>query len=140
MVKDLLDNYKKDGLEKVSYNYAYPVKFAFEASTQGTTLSEKVNISGSQLFLFTDILFSSDGDFNIMFKDVSTGRELSSNMINSQVLSYKNFDVSQYKGLFKFPIPKIMTGASELYITVENLSASANNVLLNINGVSINDR
>ncbi len=140
MVKDLLDNYKKDGFDKIAYNYAYPVKFEFGANTENTVLSEKISISGSQLFLFQDILFKSDSDFSIMFKDVSTGRELAENFIDSQVLSYKNFNNSAYKGLWRFAIPKVMTGASELYISITNLSSSANNIILNVNGVSIHDR
>lgn len=125
---------------KVAYNYAYPITIPFEANTQGTTLSQKITISGSQLFFFQDMLFSSDGAFDIMFKDIATGRELAENLIPYQVLNYNNFTGQNFKGIWQFPMPKVMTGSSELYITVMNQSASANTVILNFNGIAINDK
>ena len=73
-------------------------------------------------------------------KDVATGRVLSEQAINSQVLSDINFTGYQYKGIHKLDIPKIISGNGELNVIIYNKTNSANNIKLNFKGVSINSR
>lgn len=140
LVSQKLKEFRDKGEDKVSYNYSYPVEFDFASGTQGTSQVQKITVSGSQLFIFSQINFSADGDFDIYLKDVATGRVLSEQAINSQVLSDVNFTGLQYKGIHKLDIPKIISGNGELNIVIYNRSANANNVKLNFKGVSINSR
>lgn len=140
VVSDLLKEYKQKGEDKISYNYSYPVEFNFNANTSGTSQVQKITVSGSQLFIFNQINFYADGDFDIYLKDVATGRVLSEQAINSQVLSDVNFTGYQYKGIHKLDIPKIISGNGELNIIIYNRSAAANTIKLNFKGVSINSR
>ena len=140
VVSDFLKEFKEKGEDKISYNYSYPVEFSFNANTSGTSQVQKITVSGSQLFIFNQINFFADGDFDIYLKDVATGRVLSEQAINSQVLSDVNFTGYQYKGIHKLDIPKIISGNGELNIIIYNRSASANTVKLNFKGVSINSR
>lgn len=140
LVSEKLAQAKANGEDKIAYNYSYPLTVEFGANTQGTSQIAKITVSGSQLFLFEEMLFSADGDFDILMKDVATGRELSEQAINSQVLSDKDFTNSQYKGIFRLDMPKIVDGNSELNVTIYNRSNSANTVKLNFKGVSINNR
>lgn len=140
LVADLLKEFKDKGEDKISYNYSYPLEFNFGANTSGTSQVEKITISGSQLFVFSQVNFIADGDFDILLKDVATGRVLSEQAINSQVFSDVDFTVSQYKGIHKLDIPKIISGNGELNVIIYNKSANANTVKLNFKGVSINSR
>lgn len=140
LVADLLKEFRDKGEDKISYNYSYPLEFNFGANTSGTSQVEKITISGSQLFIFSQVNFIADGDFDILLKDVATGRVLSEQAINSQVFSDVDFTVSQYKGIHKLDIPKIISGNGELNVIIYNKSASANTVKLNFKGVSINSR
>lgn len=140
LVAQKLREFKDMGEDKVSYNYSYPIEFDFSANTSGTSQVQKITVSGSQLFIFNQINFCADGDFDIYLKDVATGRVLSEQAINSQVLSDVDFTISRYKGIHKLDIPKILSGNGELNIVVYNRSASANNIKLNFKGVSINSR
>ena len=140
LVAEKLKEFRDKGENKISYNYSYPVTFDFGASTDGTSQVQKITVSGSQLFIFNQINFCSDGDFDIMLKDVATGRVLSEQAINSQVFSDENFTVSQYKGIHRLDIPKIIDGNGELNIIIYNRSTSANTIKLNFKGVSINSR
>lgn len=140
LVADLLKEFRDKGEDKISYNYSYPLEFNFGANTSGTSQVEKITISGSQLFIFSQVNFIADGDFDILLKDVATGRVLSEQAINSQVFSDVDFTVSQYKGIHKLDIPKIISGNGELNVIIYNKSANANTVKLNFKGVSINSR
>lgn len=140
IVSEKLAQYKANGEDKIAYSYAYPINVEFAANTQGTSQVAKISISGSQLFIFDQIYFSADGDFDILLKETATGRELSEQAINSQVLSDVNFTGFQYKGINRFDTPKILSGNSDLSIIIYNKSASANTVRLNFKGVSINNR
>lgn len=140
LVADLLKEYRDKGEDKISYNYSYPLEFNFGANTSGTSQVEKITISGSQLFIFSQVNFIADGDFDILLKDVATGRVLSEQAINSQVFSDVDFTVSEYKGIHKLDIPKIISGNGELNVIIYNKSANANTVKLNFKGVSINSR
>lgn len=140
LVADLLKEFRDKGEDKISYNYSYPLEFNFGANTSGTSQVEKITISGSQLFVFSQVNFIADGDFDILLKDVATGRVLSEQAINSQVFSDVDFTVSQYKGIHKLDIPKIISGNGELNVIIYNKSANANTVKLNFKGVSINSR
>ena len=140
LVAKKLQEFRDNGEDKISYNYSYPLEFSFNANTSGTSQVEKITISGSQLFIFNQINLYADGDFDIVLKDVATGRVLSEQAINSQVLSDVNFTGFQYKGIHKLDIPKILSGNGELNVVIYNRSASANTVKLNFKGVSINSR
>lgn len=140
IVSEKLAQYKANGEDKIAYSYAYPINIEFAANTQGTSQVAKISISGSQLFIFDQIYFSADGDFDILLKETATGRELSEQAINSQVFSDVNFTGFQYKGINRFDTPKILSGNSDLSIIIYNKSASANTVKLNFKGVSINNR
>ena len=140
LVAEKLKEFREKGEDKISYNYSYPIEFDFGANTSGTSQVQKITVSGSQLFIFSQINFSATGDFDIYLKDVATGRVLSEQAINSQVLSDVDFTISQYKGIHKLDIPKIISGNGELNIIVYNRSANANNIKLNFKGVSINSR
>lgn len=140
LVADLLKEFRDKGEDKISYNYSYPLEFNFGANTSGTSQVEKITISGSQLFIFSQVNFIADGDFDILLKDVATGRVLSEQAINSQVFSDVDFTVSQYKGIHKLDIPKVISGNGELNVIIYNKSANANTVKLNFKGVSINSR
>lgn len=138
LVSKMLKDYADKGQNKISYNYSYPLNFQFNSGTSGTSQINKITVSGSQDFIFNQIYFSADGDFDIVLKDVATGRVLSEQAINSQVLSDVNFTGYQYKGIHKLDIPKVINGNGELNITIYNRSANANTVKLNFKGVSIN--
>lgn len=140
LVSEKLKEFRDKGEDKISYNYSYPVEFDFAANTSGTSQVQKITVSGSQLFIFNQINFFADGDFDIYLKDVATGRVLSEQAVNSQVLSDVNFTGFQYKGIHKLDIPKIIDGNGELNIIIYNRSTNANNVKLNFKGVSINSR
>lgn len=140
IVSDKLAEYKANYEDKIAYAYAYPISVEFQANTQGTSQVAKISISGSQLFIFDQINFCADGDFDILLKESATGRELSEQAINSQVFSDVDFTVSQYKGIHRFDTPKILSGNSDLSIIIYNKSNNANTVKLNFKGVSINNR
>lgn len=140
LVAEKLKEFRDKGEDKISYNYSYPVEFDFGANTSGTSQVQKITVSGSQLFIFNQINFFATGDFDIFLKDVATGRVLSEQAVNSQVLSDVNFTGFQYKGIHKLDIPKIISGNGELNIVIYNRSANANNIKLNFKGVSINSR
>lgn len=140
LVGKILREYKDKSEDKVSYNYSYPLEFNFSAGTDGTSDIQKITVSGSQLFIFDQINFFASGDFDIMLKDVATGRVLSEQAVNSQVLSDVNFTGFQYKGIHKLDIPKIISGNGELNVVIYNRSVNANNIKLNFKGVSINSR
>lgn len=139
IVSKKLEEYKANGEKKTSYNYSYPKTIVFNANTQGTTQVEKISISGSQLFIFDQINFCADDDFDILLKESATGRELSEQAINSQVFSDEDFTVSRYKGIHRFDTPKILSGNSDLMIIITNKSQNANTIKLNFKGVSINN-
>lgn len=138
LVSKMLKEYADKGQNKISYNYSYPLEFQFNSGTSGTSQIDKITVSGSQDFIFNQIYFSADGDFDIVLKDVATGRVLSEQAINSQVLSDVSFTGYQYKGIHKLDIPKVINGNGELNITIYNRSANANTIKLNFKGVSIN--
>lgn len=141
IVSEKLAEYKAQGdNNKIAYNYSYPKTIEFGAGTQGTTQVEKISISGSQLFIFDQIYFSADGDFDILLKESATGRELSEQAINSQVFSDEDFTTSQYKGIHRFDMPKILSGNSDLNIIITNKSSNNNTIKLNFKGVSINNK
>lgn len=140
LVSEKLKEFAEKGEDKVSYNYSYPLEFDFQANTNGTSQVQKITVSGSQLFIFNQINFYATGDFDIVLKDVATGRVLSEQAINSQVLSDVNFTGFQYKGIHKLDIPKVLSGNGELNVVIYNKTASANNIKLNFKGVSINSR
>lgn len=140
IVSEKLAQFKANNEDKIAYSYSYPISIDFGAGTQGTSQVAKISISGSQLFIFDQINFCSDGDFDILLKESATGRELSEQAINSQVFSDVDFTVSQYKGIHRFDTPKILSGNSDLAIIIYNKSANANTVKLNFKGVSINNR
>lgn len=140
VVAEELKKFADKGEDKISYNYSYPLEFDFAQNTNGTSQVEKITISGSQEFIFNQIYFYANGDFDILLKDVATGRVLSEQAVNSQVFSDVNFTGHQYKGIHKFDIPKILSGNGELNVIVYNKSQNANNIKLNFKGVSINSR
>lgn len=140
IVSEKLAQFKANNEDKIAYSYSYPISIDFGAGTQGTSQVAKISISGSQLFIFDQINFCSDGDFDILLKESATGRELSEQAINSQVFSDVDFTISQYKGIHRFDTPKILSGNSDLAIIIYNKSANANTVKLNFKGVSINNR
>ena len=140
LVTEELKRFKEAGNEKISYNYSYPLIYDFQAGTDGTSQVNKITVSGSQEFIFNKIYFYALGDFDIILKDVATGRVLSEQAVNSQVLSDVNFTGYQYKGIHKFDIPKIVSGNGELNVIIYNRTSSANTVKLNFKGVSINSR
>ena len=140
LVSEELKRFKDMGENKVAYNYSYPLEFDFSANTSGTSLVQKITVSGSQEFIFSEIHFFASGDFDIYLKDVATGRVLSEQAINSQVLSDVNFTGFQYKGIHKLDIPKIISGNGELNVIIYNKTNSANNIKLNFKGVSINSK
>lgn len=140
VVAEELKKFEEKGEDKISYNYSYPLEFNFAQNTNGTSLVQKITVSGSQEFIFNQIYFCADDDFDILLKDVATGRVLSEQAVNSQVFSDKDFTISRYKGIHKFDIPKILSGNGELNVIIYNKSANANNIKLNFKGVSINSR
>lgn len=140
VVAEELKKFAEKGEDKISYNYSYPLEFDFNANTEGTSQVLKITVSGSQEFIFNQINFYATGDFDIYLKDVATGRVLSEQAINSQVLSDVNFTGYQYKGIHKLDIPKIISGNGELNVIIYNKTNSANNIKLNFKGVSINSR
>lgn len=140
IVSEKLAQYKANNEDKIAYGYSYPITVDFGANTQGTSQVAKISISGSQLFIFDQINFCADGDFDILLKESATGRELSEQAINSQVFSDVDFTISQYKGIHRFDTPKILSGNSDLAIIIYNKSSNANTVKLNFKGVSINNR
>lgn len=141
VVDKKLADFKADGdNNKIAYNYSYPKIIEFSAGTQGNTQVEKISISGSQLFIFDQINFCANGDFDILLKESATGRELSEQAINSQVFSDVDFTISQYKGIHRFDTPKILSGNSDLNIIITNKSSNANKIILNFKGVSINNK
>lgn len=139
IVAEKMAQFKAEGQQKIAYSYSYPISVEFNANTNGTSQVAKITISGSQLFIFDQINFCADDDFDILLKESATGRELSESAINSQVLSDVDFTISRYKGIHKFDTPKILSGNSDLAIIIYNKSANANTVKLNFKGVSINN-
>ena len=69
LVADLLKEYRDKGEDKISYNYSYPLEFNFGANTSGTSQVEKITISGSQLFILSQVKFIADGDLDILLKE-----------------------------------------------------------------------
>lgn len=141
LVSEELKRFKENGNEKIAYNYSYPLVFDFAQNTDGQSIINKITVSGSQEFIFNKIYFSADGDFDLVLKDVATGRVLSEQAVNSQVLSDVNFVGQNYRGIHKLDIPKIVSGNGELNIIVYNRNGNnANTVKFNFKGVSINSR